>query len=112
MHIQLAAAARTEKSREKSIKRWYCEVWLYKQHPSILPTLSFFSELQQKQVARKKYLWDCLVLWLLLVAETLAKTLVERTVFCEGKGLHLMLLAYPLPLYAVALERQQSRTQF
>lgn len=62
------------KSREKSIKGWYCEVWLWEPH---LPPFSL-CQLGQKQIIRRKCVWDCLVLWLLLLAESVAQTLIQR----------------------------------
>jgi len=67
-----------QEQRRKSIKRWRCEVWLWKQHLSILSVQSYFPELGQKQVARRRYLGNCLVQWMLLLTEALAKTLAER----------------------------------
>lgn len=102
-------------SREKSIQGWYCEVWCWEQHPSHLSVPSYFPECGRKQIVRRKYVWDCLDLWLLLLAEGVAKTLVQREqVVCwEGKGLHFMPLVCLLPLVCTCTgETQQSWTQF
>lgn len=100
---------------KKHQKGWWCEVWFWEKDPSILSVPSYFPEFGQKQIVRRKYVWDCVVLWLLLLAEAVVKTLVqkERVVCCKGKELHFMPLACLLPLLCSCTgETQQSWTRF
>lgn len=70
MHIQLAAAARAGKKASKGgiVKCGF---------GSHIPPFSL-CQLGQKQIIRRKCVWDCLVLWLLLLAEAVAQTLIQR----------------------------------
>lgn len=63
----------------------------------------------------KEKVWDRLDLWLLMLAEGVAKTLVQReqVVCCKGKGLHFMPRMCLLALVCTCTgETQQSWTRF